>query len=252
MTSGIKVALIGYGRMGKELHTIIRERGWPDPILIDPHHNDAYGRVDEAPLDQADVCIEFTEPDQALDAILRALRTGTPVISGTTGWEQNVSQIRKAVRDHRTAFLHANNFSLGVYLFSEIVEYATKLLGRFPEYDLALHETHHRGKKDVPSGTAQMLARKVRAAHPGKRRTLYTVEGADIEPETLMISSSRVGSVFGEHCLRVDSEGDGLEIKHVAKSRRGFAEGAVTAAKWIVGEVGIFTLEDMINDITSA
>ncbi len=252
MTSEIRVALIGYGRMGKELHTIIQERGWPEPILIDPHYKGAYSCVDDAPLDQVDVCIEFTEPSQALDAILRALESSTPVISGTTGWEQNVSQIRTAVREHRTAFLHANNFSLGVYLFSEILEYAARLLGKFPEYDLALHETHHRGKMDIPSGTAHMLARKVRAAHPTKRRTAYTNEDAQIEPETLMISASRVGSVFGEHCLRVDSEGDGIEIKHVAKSRRGFAEGAVTAAKWIVGEVGIFTLEDMINDITAA
>jgi len=252
MNTDIRIALLGYGHMGQELHTIIRERGWSEPLLIDPQHSGAYASIEEAPLDQADVCVDFTEPAQAFDTVLFALRKGMPVVSGTTGWQPQDAVVLKAIEDNNAAFLHANNFALGVYLFALMVKHAAALLSSFPQYDIAIHETHHRAKKDIPSGTAQMLAEEIISAHPGKETSAVLSESGAVDNRTLTISSARIGSVFGTHNVCADSEVDSIELTHTDKGRRGLAEGALTAAQWLVGKQGFFTLEDMIDDITTA
>ncbi|MBN1448826.1 MAG: 4-hydroxy-tetrahydrodipicolinate reductase [Bacteroidetes bacterium] len=247
-----RIALLGYGRMGKELHRMIGERQWPEPIIIDPTEALAFSTIVDAPLDSVDVCLEFTEPSKAAQVVLEILERGLPVISGTTGWESRQNEIRDAVQSLGGAFLHAGNFSIGVHVFARIVRYAAELLGRFPQYDLALHELHHRGKKDVPSGTAQMLARHILDMHTGKSAVSLLSQDGPLMEQTLYISSTRVGNVFGEHQVIADSEVDTIELRHSAKGRRGFAEGALTAAQWIIGKHGYFSLEDMFDDITTA
>lgn len=252
MTDKPRIALIGYGRMGHEIESAIAEREWAEPIIIDPGLPAAFSSIADAPLDTVDVCIEFTEPSSALANVLALLDRGKPVISGTTGWDAQMQEVRDRVRDTHGAFMHASNFSIGVFIFTALVRNTAALLAKFPQYDLALHELHHRGKKDVPSGTANTLAKAVTDQHPQKRAAAMLPLEGPYDPETLYISSSRIGAVFGEHRLLADSDADSIELVHRAKGRRGFVEGALTAARWITGKQGFFTLEDMIDDLTTA
>lgn len=247
-----KIALIGYGRMGRELHERILTRGWPTPLIVDPQTEPGYESIDDLIGRGAEVCIEFTAPDQAARNIVACLESGLPVVSGTTGWEADRDLVRRAVEEHRGACIHANNFSIGVYLFRRIATFAATLLADFPQYDFALHEIHHAGKKDAPSGTALTLAEGMAQACPRKQRIETSLPDGPVDPAALYITSSRIGAVFGEHQMHIDSEADSIELTHRAKGRRGFAEGALLAAQWICGKHGLFTLEDMFHDITEA
>jgi len=249
MSTGLRIALIGYGRMGREVHEIMRERQWPEPLIIDPRVEHAVPAARDADLAGIDMCIEFTEPGQAVENILDALRQNTPVVSGSTGWLDREEEVRNAARTTGGAVLHGNNFSIGVAVFNAVVERAALLLGRFPQYDISLHEIHHRGKKDVPSGTALMLAESILRHHGGKVRAESLSAAGPFDSETLYISAARTGSVIGEHVVTADSAADEIRLLHRAKGRRGFAEGALTAAEWLQGKSGYYTLEDMVHDI---
>lgn len=247
-----KIALIGYGRMGIELHERIVARGWPAPLIVDPQTEPGYESIDDLIGRGAEVCIEFTAPDQATRNIIACLQSGLPVVSGTTGWEADRETVRRAVEEMNGACIHANNFSLGVYLLRRIATFAATLLAEFPQYDYGLHEIHHAGKKDAPSGTALMLAESLLQACPRKTEIATALPDGAVDPASLYVTSSRIGAVFGEHRMYIDSEADSIEITHRAKGRRGFAEGALMAAQWICGKHGMFTLEDMIHDITES
>ncbi|MCB2204869.1 4-hydroxy-tetrahydrodipicolinate reductase [bacterium] len=244
-----RIALIGYGRMGRVIHDILRERSWPDPMIIDPGVKDAVSSVEEADLSSVDVCVEFTEPSQATDNILTVLRKDGVVVTGSTGWQDRSEEVRAAAQQSKGAVLHASNFSLGVAVFNAVIAHAAELIGRFPQYDVSLHETHHRGKKDVPSGTAVMLADSIVRMHAGKGRSAMLPEEGPYAEDTLYISAARTGTVFGEHTVTIDSAADQLQFTHRAKTRRGFAEGALTAAQWLAGKQGYYTLEDMLDEI---
>lgn len=247
-----KIALIGYGRMGRELHRCITERGWPAPLIVDPMTESGYESIDDLIGRGAQVCIEFTTPDQAARNVIACAQAGLPVVSGTTGWEKEQDRVRRAVEEAGGACIHASNFSIGVYLFQRIATFAATLLAQFEQYDYALHEVHHTGKKDFPSGTALTLAKAMLDVTPKKKDVASVLPEGVPDPSTLYITSTRVGAVFGEHRVLIDSEADGMEIVHRAKDRRGFAEGALLAAQWICDKRGMFTLEDMIHDITEA
>ena len=247
-----RIGIIGFGRMGQTIARLAQERGWPQPLVVDPGADAAFSTVTDAPLDSVDVCIEFTQPATAPDNVLAILAAGTPVVSGTTGWDARIDEVRREVLSQNGTFLHAHNFSIGAYLFSELVRKAAELMSAFPQYDLALHESHHRGKKDIPSGTANTLAKRITDVHPHKRNAALLPLDGPLDPETLYISASRIGLVFGEHQLTADSEADSITMTHRAKGRLGFAEGALTAAQWIIDKHGFFTLEDMIHDLTTA
>jgi 4-hydroxy-tetrahydrodipicolinate reductase len=250
MTSDpLQVALIGYGRMGRELHTIIRERQWPDPLIIDPRHPGANPSLREAELATVDVCIEFTEPSQAADNILAALERGKSVVTGSTGWLERESEIRSAAATSGAAVLRGSNFALGVAVFSAIVRKAAEVLASFPGYDISIHEAHHREKKDIPSGTALMLADTIVKSHTGKHSAALLPQHGPFDEHILYLTAARIGSVVGEHTVTADSAADEIRLMHRAKGRRGFAEGALDAALWIQGKQGYFTLEDMIDDI---
>lgn len=245
-----KIALIGYGRMGMELHRTIEERGWPAPLIVDPMTEPGYESIDDLIGRGAQVCIEFTTPGQAARNIISCVQSGLPVVSGTTGWEEDREAVQRAVEKAQGACIHANNFSIGVYLFRRIATFAASLLDGFPAYDYALHEIHHTGKIDAPSGTALTLAAQMLAGSHRKSSLETTLPNGAVDPASLYVTSTRVGSVIGEHRLLIDSEADGMEISHHAKGRRGFAEGALLAAQWIYDKKGMYTLEDMIDDIT--
>lgn len=245
-----KIALIGYGRMGQEIHQTISSRQWPEPCIVDPKKERVYESVDDLIGRGVQVCIEFTAPDQAAKNIIACVKAGLPVISGTTGWEKDRALVEEAVRESNGACLHASNFSIGVYLFQRISVFAASLLADFEQYDIALHEVHHSLKKDAPSGTALTLAGSVLAAYPRKSGIATELPDGPVDPASLYITSTRVGSVIGEHQLIADSEADSIALTHHAKGRQGFVEGALLAAQWIYDKRGFFTLEDMIHDIT--
>jgi 4-hydroxy-tetrahydrodipicolinate reductase len=252
MSTPLRIALIGYGRMGRELHALIREREWPEPVIIDPRVKGANPSVAESSLDAVDACVEFTEPAQAADNIIAALQQGASIVTGSTGWQERSEDVRRAASESTGAVLHGSNFSLGVAVFNAVVAHAASLLSRFPQYDISLHEIHHRGKKDIPSGTAHMLAESILRGHTGKKRATLLPENGPFDEETLYLTAARIGTVFGEHMVTADSAADEIRLLHRAKGRRGFAEGALAAAEWLQGKNGYFTLEDMIHDIITA
>ncbi len=250
MKKSPRIALIGYGRMGHELERLIAERGWPDPFIVDPQNARVYESIDDLIGRGVEVCIEFTAPGEAVKNILACVRAGLPVVTGTTGWDADLELVTKAVREAEGACIHASNFSIGVYLFKRIVTFAASMLEEFPAYDLGIHEVHHTGKKDAPSGTALSLAQSILDVHSRKSSISTVLPDGTVDPETLYVTSARIGSIYGDHQVLFDSEADSLELTHHAKGRRGLAEGALLAAQWIHDKHGMFTLEDMIHDIT--
>jgi 4-hydroxy-tetrahydrodipicolinate reductase len=223
--SRIPLALVGMGRMGRSLAELAPERGFDVVARLD--HGQAITRES---LRGAAVAIEFTAPGAAAANVLACAAAGCPVVVGTTGWYQDLPMVRAAVEGAGTALLHAPNFSLGVAIFDRVVAEAARLFAGAPGFDAHLVETHHSAKKDAPSGTAAALAR--------------TAEAASGKP--VPITSVRVGSVPGTHALLFDAPFEQVRLVHEARDRRVFAEGALAAARWLVGRRGVFTMQDVL------
>jgi 4-hydroxy-tetrahydrodipicolinate reductase len=242
----VNCVLIGYGKMGKEVERVAKERGIRVVRVFDVDTNqDAAGLTKEA-LKQTDVCIEFSTPEAVMENIRAVAEAGKNIVVGTTGWYDRLDEVRSLVKARRIGFLYASNFSLGVNIFSQIVMDAAHLFDRHAGYDVAIQETHHRGKADSPSGTALSLASLVLQ---NLRRKSEIVSGAPREPlreNQLHTASTRVGSVTGQHRVVFDSEADTIELVHTAKNRAGFALGAVVAAEWLKGKKGFFTMRDVL------
>ena len=267
----MKIALIGYGKMGKMLEAAALNRGHNITIVIDPIGNTqpvcGAALVPAIPTTaeeagDPDLFIEFTRPESAPDIITAALALGKPIVSGTTGWHKKLPEISAAVEKAGTALLWSSNFSLGVNLFYRIAAYAAALADPFAEYDVGGLEVHHRKKLDSPSGTAKTLMEKVLAAMKRKTKVLWDVpDGKTLDEDTVHYASLRYGTVPGTHSLYFDSSADTIEITHTARSREGFASGAVIAAEWLacseMGEIRragetrrrIFTMDDVLIDI---
>jgi 4-hydroxy-tetrahydrodipicolinate reductase len=194
------------------------------------------------------VGIDFTQPDAVVANTRLALEQGARYVVGTTGWADHLDEVRRDVEDHEGGLVHAANFSLGVNLFYKIVREAAALLAHFPEYDPYVLERHHRHKKDAPSGTAKVLAGLVQSANAGKR-PLASLEG--LLPEgAFHVAALRAGGIVGEHEVGFDSGGDEIRLEHRARTRRGFATGAVLAAEWIAERTGFFSFEQVVDDLT--
>ena len=234
----MKIALIGYGKMGREIGAVAIEQGHTiDQIFeIDRH-------VDAASLAGIDVCIEFSTPQTVLQNIEVALEARKDIVVGTTGWYDQLPKIRDRVRD--SALIYSANFSLGVNLYFRMIARAAELMRNAGEYDPYIHEIHHRQKIDSPSGTALKLADILVSRIDRKKRIVTEKCDGQIDPAALHVSSTRVGTFAGTHTVGFDSEADLIEITHVARSRRGFALGAVRAAGWIHGKKGVFTMDDV-------
>jgi 4-hydroxy-tetrahydrodipicolinate reductase len=237
----MNIALIGYGKMGKEIEKIALERGHAISLKIDVHNQHEL-TVDA--LKTTDVAIEFTIPSSALSNYYTCFKAQTPVVSGTTGWLKNYDEVISACTSHNAGFFYASNFSLGVNLFFNLNAHLAKLMNGFSEYDVAMEEIHHTQKLDAPSGTAITLAEDIINAIDRKKQWKLQ-EFSNIED--FQIVAKRLGSVPGTHTITYDSLVDSIEIKHTAKSRKGFALGAVIAAEFMKAKTGVFGMSDLLG-----
>jgi len=263
----MNIAIIGYGKMGKMVEQIALAQGHSVTTIVDPFlANTPCGKqiaksvidADFGSFDESNpVCaIEFTQPDTALSNIIALAERGIPVVTGTTGWFEHLNEARKAVEKANqqglnSALLWASNFSIGVNMFYRIAWYAAKLANNFPEYDAGGFESHHNKKIDSPSGTAKVLAEGVLSRLDRKNKIIWEMQKGKPEADELHFPSLRIGSVPGLHSLFFDSPADTIEITHTARSREGFASGAVRCAQWLTENKlkGIFSIDDMMVDL---
>lgn len=231
----MRIALLGYGKMGKTIEKVAQNRHHEISLKVDK---------DTAHLNfkETDVAIDFSTPDAAVNNITACFKHGIPVISGTTGWLNHYDEIVNLCKAHNGTFLYASNFSLGVNIFFEVNRNLAKLIKDLPEYKVVLEEIHHTQKLDAPSGTAITLAEDIIEETNYQKWTLSDAKDQEIE-----IAAKRINDVPGTHTVTWESDVDTLEIKHTAHNRQGFALGAVIAAEWIVDKKGIFTMKDVLN-----
>lgn len=237
----MKIALIGYGKMGKEIEQILIARGHTIPLIIDLNNTND---LDAAHLKEIDVAIEFTTPSTAYGNVVKCLEAGVPVVCGTTAWLDKLPQVEQLCKEKTGAFFYASNYSIGVNIFFEINRRLAQLMNRFGEYDVTIEETHHTQKKDAPSGTAVTLAEGILENLDRKQKWVC---GTTTVPEELEVVAIRRSVVPGTHTVTYESDVDSLSITHMAKSRRGFALGAVLAAEFLRGKTGIFSMKDLMK-----
>lgn len=237
----MKIALIGYGKMGKAIERVALEEGHEIELRVD---RDESSLLTPEVLGKADVAIEFSRPETAPDNLRACFKAGVPVVCGTTGWLQEFEAVQADCKAANGAFFYASNFSIGVHLFFELNRHLARIMNEQPGYDPSLEETHHVHKLDAPSGTAislaedllQNLSRKTRWAHP-----------PEADPQALSIQAHRIDEVPGTHRVQWDSAEDSIRIEHVAHGREGFARGALRAAGWLKGRSGCFGMSDMLG-----
>jgi len=228
----INLALLGHGKMGQMVEQLAPNRGFDIRLVLDEDSNrDGMGLVPER-FQGIDVCIEFTTPDVVLDNIRRVAALGCNLVVGTTGWTTHLDEVREMVERAGIGLVHAPNFSIGAQLFFRAAEQVSRVFAAFPMYEPYITETHHRFKKDAPSGTALELKRRIQPGY-GERE--------------IAVSSVRAGYVPGVHELGFDSEADTLILRHTARGRQGFAEGALYAARWVMGKKGLFAFADLFS-----
>lgn len=231
----MKIALLGYGKMGQVIERIALERG--HEIVLKKDENNTFDG-----LSNADVAIDFSIPKAAVENISTCFHNNVPVISGTTGWLEHYDEMIALCTEKKGAFISSSNFSLGVNLFFELNETLAKIMAKFDSYKVSMEEIHHTQKLDAPSGTAISLAQGVIQNSNYKEWTMDEAKDNQIHIEAL-----RIGTVPGTHTVTYNSPIDSIEIKHTAHNREGFALGAVIAAEWIVGKEGVFTMKDVLD-----
>ena len=237
----MKIALIGYGKMGHAIEQIALQRGHEIVSVIDVNNQEDFA---SDAFKSADVAIEFSMPAVAMDNYRRAFAAGVPVVSGTTGWLEHLPEIKAACKNGQT-FFYASNFSLGVNIFFALNKYLAKIMNDFPAYNVRMVETHHVHKLDAPSGTAITLAEGLIDNIERKSRW---VEGKEAAKDEIEICSIREGEVPGIHTVIYESDVDTISITHDAKSRMGFALGAVVAAEFTCGKKGFLTMQDLLKN----
>lgn len=231
----MKIALLGYGKMGKVIERIALERG--HEIVLRKTSSDTF-----EDLHKADVAIDFSIPDAAINNISACLHKGIPVISGTTGWLENYHEMVKLCEEQNGAFIYGSNFSLGVNIFFELNDYLAQMMSKFDQYKVEMEEIHHTQKLDAPSGTAITLANRI---IENSDYSSWALENA--KNDELLINVKRIENVPGTHSVFYNSEVDTIEIKHTAHNRDGFALGSIIAAEWIIGKQGVFTMRDVLE-----
>lgn len=237
----MKIALIGYGKMGKAIEEIAVQRNHTASLKIDINNIDAFTAAN---LQQCDVAIEFTGPHSAVENISKCLDAGIPVISGSTGWLEQWPLIKSKCETLNGALLYASNFSVGVNIFFELNKKLAQLMSNQPDYVVSMEEIHHTQKKDAPSGTAITLAEQILENITTKKKWINDVAKY---PNELPIISKRIDPAPGTHSIKYSSAIDNIEIIHTAHSRTGFATGAVLAAEFIAGKKGIYTMKDVLG-----
>lgn len=237
----MKIALIGYGKMGQEIEKLAVKRGH-EIILILNRIEDWESDGDK--LSEADVAIDFSTPDSIIDNIYNCFNAGVPVVTGTTGWQDEFERVRQDCSANGKTLFYSPNFSIGVNLFFELNRYLASLMSKWTDYEISIEETHHVHKQDAPSGTAIVLANDI--IRTSERKEKWVNEPVE-NPEEISIKSYRTENVPGNHIVKYESDEDSISIIHSAKSRRGFAMGAIMAAEWIPGKKGYFEMKDLLT-----
>jgi 4-hydroxy-tetrahydrodipicolinate reductase len=230
----MRIAIIGYGKMGKLVEALAVREGWEVGPRLDLEDNRDGSGITRSSMSGVDVAVDFSQPDAVLSNIEAGARTGVHMVVGTTGWGSQHDRARQLVGESGIGLVHGSNFSVGMNLFFEIAAEAARIVGKAPQYDAFLSEAHHRAKKDSPSGTALNLLELVRASLGGR------------EPG---IAVTRAGYIPGIHVLGFDSEADTITLQHSARNRQGLAEGAILAARWIAGRKGFYDFRAVFREI---
>ncbi len=230
----MKIALLGYGKMGRLVEAVALREGWEIGPKLDIADNAGAKGITAAAMEGVDVALDFSQPDSVVLNVEAAARLGINLVVGTTGWSEARNQVERIVLESGIGLVHASNFSVGMNLFFEIVSDAARIVGKVPQYDLYLAEEHHREKKDSPSGTALQLLELVK---PWLNRPAPA------------IASTRAGFIPGNHVLGFDSEADTIVLEHRARNRQGFAEGAILAARWVAGKKGFYDFRAVFREI---
>jgi len=238
----MKIGILGYGRMGHTVERVAIKRGHRIVSIFDVENP----LRASSNLQGTEVFISFTKKDAVIPNLVTAAKLRVPVVEGTTGWYNQLGQIKSI---SNLTMIYSPNFSEGVYQFSKLVKYAAELFSQIDGYDCYLHEWHHRGKADSPSGTAKNLANILIQTFQDKEDFQALSIGEKIRPKSLSVSSTRAGSIPGTHEVGFDSEFDLIQVRHQAYGRESFAIGAVRAAEWIFGKKGIFTMDDFMGSL---
>ncbi len=237
----MKIALIGYGKMGKEIEQIALTRGHEITLKVDISNANTY-TIDE--LKKADVAIEFSTPESAINNIFKCFEANVPVVVGTTGWLNKLEEVKQKCSKGDHSLFYASNYSIGVNLFFKVNEYLAKLMNNYPDYNVAMEEIHHVHKLDAPSGTAISLANQIIDQIQHKEKWIN--ENTSNKNE-LSIISKRIDEVPGTHTVTYGSAVDEISITHIAHNRKGFALGAVIASEWIKDKKGVYGMNDLMN-----
>ncbi len=237
----MKIALIGYGKMGKAIESIALSKGHEIVLKIDIQNNQDFT---EAALQKADVAIEFTGPHSAFENVKKCIAWGVPVVSGSTGWLDQWAEIKDLCAEKNGTLIYSSNYSIGVNLFFELNKQLAQLMESYNSYDVSMTEVHHTEKKDAPSGTAISLAEQILTNLGRKNKWVNAASGNSNE---LVIQSERIDPAPGTHMVKYSSEVDDIEIIHTAHTRIGFASGAVLAAEFAFEKKGIFTMKDVLG-----
>ena len=232
----MKIALFGYGKMGKEIEQIALQRGHEIVLKIKG--------TEEYDISQADIAIDFSVPNAALSNIVSCFRNNVPVISGTTGWLDDFDKAIDVCKENNGSFIYASNFSIGVNIFFELNKQLAKMMNSQEEYSINVEEIHHTKKLDTPSGTAITLAEGI-INNTSKRD--WQLKETQVNAGTIPIEAKRILDVPGTHIISYESQIDSIEIKHTAHNRKGFALGAIIAAEWLNHKIGIYTMKDVLN-----
>lgn len=246
----MKIILIGYGKMGKAIENAAISKGHQVVLKIDKDNKDS---ITPADMSGADLAFEFTQPETAFDNVMKCFEANIPVVCGSTGWLDKMVIAEKFCREHNQSFFYATNYSIGVNLFFEVNHLLAKLMNAQPQYDeVLIHESHHKGKLDSPSGTAITLAGQILSQVKRLKQWVNykTDESMNLGIETdgeLPIFSSREDDIPGTHIVKYFSDADEIEIIHKALNRDGFAQGAVAAGEWLQGKKGVYGMKDLLK-----
>lgn len=238
-----KIAIVGYGQMGKQIEALALEAGFEVSEIFDVDRPLKDGKFD------FDVAIDFTIPDTVFENVEILASKGKNIVLGTTGWYDRKDELKAIIDKYNVGLVWGSNFSIGVQMFFRIVENAAKLVNRSDIFDIMVHEMHHKRKKDSPSGTAVSIANLLLDNIDRKTELETSRVDNSLDDNTIHVSSTRGGEVFGRHTVYLDSISDSIELSHRAKSRAGFALGSLEAAKWIYGKKGFFKFTNVMDDV---
>ena len=242
----MKILLVGYGKMGHMVEQVAHRRGHKIAGVIDSAEPGAWSAGEP---EKADIAIEFSTPQSAVDNLRRCFEAHLPVVCGTTGWYDRMDEVRELCDKHGTALFYASNFSIGVYIFDQINARLAEIMEGYPSYDVSMEEIHHIHKQDYPSGTALTLAHTI-LEHLHRKKGSVAYLNSEPQPhleDRITIHSLREGEVPGTHRVCYSSEVDEIRLEHVAKGREGFALGAVVAAEFLLGKHGVYTMRDLMH-----